>query len=124
MRGYANGTVIPPCTGNGFQQIAINSASPIYSKYQIELRHPVMLNEQATVFVSAFAEAGSTWNKFSEVNPFNVRRSAGVGARIFLPIFGMLGIDYGHPFDPIPDMSSSNCKQSFTFSILQNMGGF
>lgn len=124
MRGYANGTVIPASTGNGYQQIAINSGSPIYSKYQIELRHPVMLNEQATVFVLAFAEAGNTWNKFSEVNPFKVRRSAGVGARIFLPIFGMLGIDYGHPFDPIPGMSSSNWKQSFTFSILQNMGGF
>ncbi len=124
MRGYANGTIIPASTGNGYQQIAINSGSPIYSKYQVELRHPVMLNEQATVFVLAFAEAGNTWNKFSEVNPFKVRRSAGVGARIFLPIFGMLGIDYGHAFDPIPGMSSNNWKQSFTFSILQNMGGF
>ncbi len=124
MRGYANGTIIPESTGNGYQQIAINSGSPIYSKYQVELRHPVMLNEQATVFVLAFAEAGNTWNKFSEVNPFKVRRAAGVGARIFLPIFGMLGIDYGHAFDPIPGMSSSNWKQSFTFSILQNMGGF
>ncbi|TJZ62750.1 outer membrane protein assembly factor BamA [Sphingobacterium olei] len=124
MRGYANGTVIPESTGNGFQQIAINSGSPIYAKYQLELRHPVMLNEQATVFVLAFAEAGNTWNKFSEVNPFKVRRAAGVGARIFLPIFGMLGIDYGHAFDPIPGMSSSNWKQNFTFSIMQNMGGF
>lgn len=124
MRGYANGTIIPESTGNGYQQIAINSGSPIYSKYQIELRHPVMLNEQATVFVLAFAEAGNTWNKFSEVNPFKVRRAAGVGARIFLPIFGMLGIDYGHAFDPIPGMPASNWKQSFTFSILQNMGGF
>ncbi|GGH26281.1 outer membrane protein assembly factor BamA [Sphingobacterium alkalisoli] len=124
MRGYANGTIIPESTGNGFQQIAINSGSPIYAKYQLELRHPVMLNEQATVFVLAFAEAGNTWNKFSEVNPFKVRRAAGVGARIFLPIFGMLGIDYGHAFDPIPGMSSSNWKQNFTFSIMQNMGGF
>ncbi len=124
MRGYANGTIIPASTGNGYQQIAINSGSPIYAKYQMELRHPVMLNEQATVFVLAFAEAGNTWNKFAEVNPFKVRRAAGVGARIFLPIFGMLGIDYGHAFDPIPGMSSNNWKQSFTFSILQNMGGF
>lgn len=124
MRGYANGTVIPESTGNGFQQIAISSGSPIYTKYQVELRHPVMLNDQATVFVLAFAEAGNTWNKFSEVNPFKVRRAAGVGARIFLPIFGMLGIDYGHAFDPIPGMSSSNWKQNFTFSIMQSMGGF
>ncbi|MFD1768995.1 outer membrane protein assembly factor BamA [Sphingobacterium suaedae] len=124
MRGYANGTIIPESTGNGFANIAINSGSPIYAKYQLELRHPVMLNEQATVFVLAFAEAGNTWNKFSEVNPLKMRRSAGVGARIFLPIFGMLGIDYGHAFDPIPGLQSSQWKQNFTFSILQNMGGF
>ncbi len=124
MRGYANGTIIPESTGNGYQNIAINSGSPIYTKYQVELRHPVLLNDQATVFALAFAEAGNTWNKFSEVNPFKVRRSAGVGARIFLPIFGMLGIDYGHAFDPIPGLATSQWRQSFTFSIIQNMGGF
>lgn len=124
MRGYANGTLIPESTGNGYERIAINSGSPIYTKYQMELRHPVMLNEQATVFVLAFAEAGNTWNKFSEVNPLKMRRSAGVGARIFLPIFGMLGIDYGHAFDPIPGLRASEWKQNFTFSIMQNMGGF
>lgn len=124
MRGYSNGTVIPASTPNNLQSIAISSGSPIYTKYQMELRHPVMLNDQATVFVLAFAEAGNTWNKFSEFNPFKVRRSAGVGARIFLPIFGMLGIDYGHAFDPIPGLNSSQWKQNFTFSIMQNMGGF
>lgn len=124
MRGYANGTIIPESTGNLNQNIAIQSGSPIYTKYQLELRHPVMLNEQATVFVLAFAEGGNTWNKFSEVNPFKLRRSAGVGARIFLPIFGMLGIDYGHAFDPIPGIQSNRWRQNFTFSILQNMGGF
>ncbi|MGO3307558.1 MAG: outer membrane protein assembly factor BamA [Sphingobacterium sp.] len=124
MRGYANGTIIPESTGYNQENIAINSGSPIYAKYQLELRHPVMLNDQATVFVLAFAEAGNTWNKFSEVNPLKMRRSAGVGARIFLPIFGMLGIDYGHAFDPIPGLQSSQWKQNFTFSILQNMGGF
>ncbi|WP_231577306.1 outer membrane protein assembly factor [Sphingobacterium sp. IITKGP-BTPF85] len=122
MRGYANGSIIPEGTQN--VNIAMRSGSPIYTKYQMELRHPVMLNEQATVFVLAFAEAGNTWNKFSEYNPFKVRRAAGVGARIFLPIFGMLGIDYGHAFDPIPGLQSSQWKQNFTFSIMQNMGGF
>ena len=124
MRGYANGTIIPATTGNKMQDIAIQSGSPIYAKYQIELRHPIMLNEQATVFALAFAEAGNTWNKFDEVNPFKVRRSVGVGARIFLPIFGMLGIDYGHALDPIPGLVESRWKQNFTFSIIQNMGGF
>ena len=124
MRGYANGMVIPASTGSNQQNIAVSSGSPIYAKYQIELRHPILLNEQATVFALAFAEAGNTWNKFSEVNPFKVRRSVGVGARIFLPIFGMLGIDYGHALDPIPGVQSSQWKQNFTFSIIQNMGGF
>ena len=125
MRGYANGTVIPESTGGGnAQNIAVRSGSPIYARYQLELRHPIMLNEQATVFALAFAEAGNTWNTFREFNPFKVRRTVGVGARIFLPIFGMLGIDYGHAFDPIPGMQESRWRQNFTFSIIQNMGGF
>lgn len=124
MRGYANGALIPASTGSNQQGIAIQSGSPIYAKYQLELRHPIMLNDQATVFALAFAEAGNTWNKFDEVNPFKVRRSVGVGARIFLPIFGMLGIDYGHALDPIPGLTTDRWKQNFTFSIIQNMGGF
>lgn len=124
MRGYENGMVIPQGTTD--VAIAQNSGSPIYAKYQLELRHPVMLNDQATVFVLAFAEGGNTWNKFQDFNPFKVRRSVGVGARIFLPIFGMLGIDYGHAFDPIamPANISMPWRKSFTFSIMQNMGGF
>ena len=121
MRGYANGMVIPDGSD---VNIARNSGSPIYNKYQLELRHPVMLNDQATVFVLAFAEGGNTWNNFRDFNPFKVRRSVGVGARIFLPIFGLLGIDYGHAFDPIPGVPSSTWRQNFTFSIMQQMGGF
>ncbi|MBK1439565.1 outer membrane protein assembly factor BamA [Parapedobacter sp. ISTM3] len=121
MRGYANGMVIPD---GADVNIARNSGSPIYNKYQLELRHPVMLNDQATVFVLAFAEGGNTWNNFRDFNPFKVRRSVGVGARIFLPIFGLLGIDYGHAFDPIPGVPSSTWRQNFTFSIMQQMGGF
>lgn len=115
MRGYANGSIIPEGTQN--VNIAMRSGSPIYTKYQMELRHPVMLNEQATVFVLAFAEAGNTWNKFSEYNPFKVRRAAGVGARIFLPIFGMLGIDYGHAFDPIPGLQSSQWNELVNWDV-------
>ncbi len=121
MRGYANNMVIPEGADIGR---ARDSGSPIYNKYQIELRHPIMLNEQATVFALAFAEGGNTWNHFRDFNPFKVRRTVGVGARIFLPIFGMLGIDYGHAFDPIPGLPSSQWRQNFTFSIIQQMGGF
>ncbi|SEM51816.1 Beta-barrel assembly machine subunit BamA [bacterium A37T11] len=121
MRGYSNSAVIPDGSN---PSIARNSGSPLYTKYQLELRHPVMLNDQATVFMLAFAEAGNTWNRFQDFNPFKVRRSIGLGARIFLPIFGLLGIDYGHGFDPVPGIPNGQWRQNFTFSIMQQMGGF
>lgn len=119
MRGYANNAVIP--VGSN-AQIAQASGSPIFNKYILELRHPVTLNDQATVFVLAFAEGGNTWNRFKDFTPFNIRRSAGVGARVFLPIFGLLGIDYGYGFDPIPGVPDQG-RQGFTFSIQQQLGG-
>ncbi|WP_370576750.1 outer membrane protein assembly factor BamA [Pedobacter sp. N36a] len=120
MRGYANSAVIP----NGANvQIAQQSGSPIFAKYVMEIRYPVIASSSATAFLVAFAEGGNTWNKFGDFNPFNIRRSAGFGAKIFLPIFGLLGIDYGIPFDKIPGIENGG-KQSFTFSIAQQMGGF
>ncbi|HEY1025944.1 MAG TPA: outer membrane protein assembly factor BamA [Sphingobacteriaceae bacterium] len=119
MRGYANNAVIP--VGSN-AQIAQASGSPIFNKYILELRHPVTLGDQAQVFILAFAEGGNTWNRFKDFTPFNIRRSAGVGARVFLPIFGLLGIDYGYGFDPIPGLPDQG-RQGFTFSIQQQMGG-
>jgi outer membrane protein insertion porin family len=119
MRGYANNVVVP--AGSNYN-IATTSGSPIYNKYVLELRYPVIASQQATAFLVAFAEGGNTWNNFGEFNPFNVRRSAGIGAKIFLPIFGLLGIDYGHAFDYIPGAPDGG-KQSFTFSIAQQLGG-
>ena len=120
MRGYSNSAVIP----NGSNvRIAQQSGSPIFTKYMLELRYPVIASQSATAFLVAFAEGGNTWNKFSEYNPFNVRRSAGFGAKIFLPIFGLLGIDYAIPFDKIPGVENGG-KQNFTFSIAQQLGGF
>jgi len=120
MRGYANNTVIP--VGSN-PTIAQNSGSPIFNKYVIELRHPVINSQQATAFLTAFAEGGNTWNSFKDFNPFNVRRSVGIGAKIFLPIFGLLGIDYGYGFDKIPGLPDAN-KGQFHFSIAQQIGGF
>lgn len=120
MRGYTNNSVIP--VGSN-PSIAQNSGSPIFTKYVIEGRYPVIASQQATAFVVAFAEGGNTWNKFGEFNPFNIRRSVGVGAKIFLPIFGLLGIDYGYGFDKIPGLPDAN-KGQFHFSIAQQLGGF
>jgi outer membrane protein insertion porin family len=119
MRGYTNNSVIP--IGSN-PDIAQRSGSPIFNKYVLELRHPVMMNQQAKVFVLAFAEGGNTWNSFREFAPFNIRRSVGVGARVFLPIFGLLGIDYGYGFDNIPGSPDAN-KGQFHFSIAQSLSG-
>ena len=92
----------------------------VYSKYASELRYPVSLNPQATIFVLAFAEAGNSWGSYKDFNPFKLRRTAGVGARIFMPAFGMIGLDFGKGFDPIPGISNRGLK-SFTFSIGQQI---
>ncbi len=120
MRGYSNNSVIPVGAN---PNIAQSSGSPIFTKYVMELRYPVINSQQATAFMTVFGEAGNTWDKFRDFNPFNVRRSVGIGAKIFLPIFGLLGIDYGYGFDNIPGVPDAN-KGQFHFSIAQQMGGF
>ncbi len=91
-----------------------------YSKYTAEIRYPVSLNPQATIFVQVFAEAGNSWGSYKDINPFKLRRTAGVGARIFMPAFGLLGLDFGQGFDPIPGIPNRGLK-SFTFSIGQQI---
>lgn len=120
MRGYNNNTVIP--VGSN-PDIAQKSGSPIFNKYILELRHPVINSQQAQVFALAFAEGGNTWDRFRDFAPFNIRRSVGVGARIYLAIFGLMGIDYGYGFDKIPGLPDAN-KGQFHFSISQSLGGF
>ncbi|MGB4774998.1 MAG: outer membrane protein assembly factor BamA [Daejeonella sp.] len=119
MRGYLDNAVIPVGLNTSIPQ---PSGSPIFNKYVLELRHPITLNQSATVFVLAFAEGGNTFNTFKDFTPFNIRRSAGVGARVFLPIFGLLGIDYGFAFDKIQGVQDQG-RQPFTFSIAQSLNG-
>jgi len=120
MRGYSNNSVVP--VGSDLTK-AQSSGSPIFNKYVLEFRYPVIASPSATAFLVTFAEGGNTWDRFSDFNPFNIRRSVGVGAKIFLPIFGLLGIDYGYGFDAIPGDASAN-KGQFHFSIAQQLGGF
>lgn len=92
----------------GYDDNSLNSANgdPLIAKYTLELRYPISLNPQATFFALAFAEAGNTFPSFERFNPFNVKRTAGVGIRVFLPMFGMLGLDYGLGFDKLDAWSS------------------
>ncbi|MFT5777086.1 MAG: outer membrane protein insertion porin family [Crocinitomicaceae bacterium] len=92
----------------GYNDNSLNSTDgdPLIAKYTLELRYPISLNPQATFYALAFVEAGNTYPSFERFNPFNVKRTAGVGIRVFLPMFGMLGLDYGLGFDKLDPWSS------------------
>src|SRR5258708_7284135 len=119
LRGYQNFSIIPVGTN---YTADTNPGSAIYNKITFEIRHPVITSQSATIFVLGFAEGGNVWDKFSDFNPYNVRRSVGIGARVFLPIFGLLGLDYGYGFDKIPGIPGAN-KGQFSFSISQSLSG-
>lgn len=106
LRGYGNGSLTPLLGGN------------IYNKYSFEVRYPLSLNPNATFYVLAFTEGGNCYTNFSDFNPFDLKRSAGVGIRIFLPMFGKLGVDWGYGFDE-PVQPGENHSQ-FHFIIGQN----
>lgn len=99
MRGYDVADIMTPFPGG----------AGVFNKYTVELRYPISLNPQSTIFVTAFAQGGNAWQKASDFNPFDLRRSAGLGLRVFLPMFGTLGFDYGFGFDK-PSLINSNAK--------------
>lgn len=88
LRGYENGALTPPY-----------QASYAYTRFGVELHFPFLLQPTTTIYGLAFAEAGNAWTSVKDFNPFRVKRSAGVGLRVFLPMVGMLGIDWGYGFD-------------------------
>jgi outer membrane protein insertion porin family len=90
LRGYPN------------QSLSNQDGGSIYNKFSLELRHPITLAQQTKIYALAFLEGGSSYNDFDDFDPFTIKRSAGVGLRLFMPAFGLLGIDFGHGFDPLP----------------------
>ncbi len=96
LRGYPN------------QSLSSQDGSSIYNKFSLELRYPITLGAQAKIYALAFLEGGNSYNAFREYNPFDIKRSAGLGVRIFMPAFGLLGIDFGHGFDPLPGLTVKN----------------
>ncbi len=97
LRGYPN------------QSLSSTDGSVIYNKFTLELRYPITLKPTASIYTLTFLEAGNGYNNFREFNPFNSRRSAGAGVRIFMPAFGLLGIDFGYGFDNAnPNITTPN----------------
>jgi outer membrane protein insertion porin family len=113
LRGYKD-RVIGPSGSYGNGGVA-------YNKFVMEIRYPVSLNPSATIFLLGFAEGGNNVASLGEYNPFNLYKSAGLGARIFMPAFGMIGIDYGMGFDKPRPGDSDFGRQAFTFSIGQQL---
>lgn len=96
-------------------------------KYTFELRYPISLEQQATIYALAFAEAGNTFSHIRQFNPMNVSKAAGMGVRLFLPMLGMLGFDYGFPFDPSNDIDATRFTTlpgQFTFTFGGNISGW
>ena len=106
LRGYSNGSLSP------------DQGATLYNKYTLELRYALSLNPQSPIYALACVEAGNSWDAFKEFDPFNVKRSAGVGIRITIPMMGMMGVDWGYGFDDIPGSTDAN-KGQFHFSINQ-----
>ena len=113
MRGYANNSLTPGYYSNSGTG---GNGGNIMSKYTLELRYPLSLNPQATIYALTFLEAGNCWLGFNNFDPFDVKRSAGLGVRIYLPMFGLLGLDWGYGFDDVYGTSGNNHSQ-FHFSI-------
>jgi outer membrane protein insertion porin family len=112
LRGYDDLSLTYPSEAVG---------SPLISKYGLELRYPLSTNPNAFIYTLGFLEAGKTWGDGTDINPLNVMRSGGVGLRIFLPMFGMLGLDYGWRFDDVPEIPNM-ARGQFHFSIGMNLG--
>lgn len=114
MRGYSSGSLTPYDAATG------RNMGYVYNKFTMELRYPITLEQNATIWAHAFLEAGNCFSDIRDYNPFNLKRSAGVGVRIFLPMFGLLGIDWGWGFDDINGNSSYGGSQ-FHFVLGQEL---
>ncbi len=125
LSGYQNFVAREIIALRGYSDNSLSSSNgdPLCARYTMELRYPISLNPQATIFILGFAEAGNTWAKYKDFNPFQVKRSAGFGLRVFLPMFGLLGLDYGWGFDNIPgNPGSGNGKGQFHFTLGAQLG--
>jgi len=110
LRGYANSSITP--IENGAY------AGRVYDKFTIELRHPVIMEQSASIYACVFFEGGNAWSDMKRFNPFAIKRAAGVGVKVMLPIVGILGIDWGYGFDEIKGNPSANGGNfAFTFGM-------
>lgn len=114
MRGYEAETITP------YHYLFPNVGGTIFTRYTLELRYPISLNPSSTIYGLAFFEAGNCWAGAENFDPFDLYRSAGFGIRVFLPMFGMLGLDWAYGFDPVPGIPTA-AGSHFHFSLNQSL---
>ena len=98
LRGYDDYSLTPQKV-TPYSQSHLSYAGNLYDKFTVELRYPLILQPQSTIYALVFLEGGNCWSDIREFNPFQIKRSAGVGVRVFLPMIGLLGVDWGYGFD-------------------------
>ena len=113
LRGYENYS-LTPYEPSSYNTNGYAYAGNVYDKFTFELRYPVILQPSSTIYALLFAEGGNCWSDIKKFNPFQIKRSAGVGVRIFLPMVGLLGVDWGYGFD-----GPAGSKSQFHFVIGQ-----
>ncbi|MBN1118914.1 MAG: outer membrane protein assembly factor BamA [Bacteroidales bacterium] len=120
LRGYQDGALTPKktyITEDNYTSTYDNGN--VYTRFYSELRYPISLNPSATLYGLVFLEGGNVWDEWDKFNPYAIKRSAGVGIRAFLPMFGLLGFDWGYGFDYLDDGSGK--KGEFHFIIGQQL---
>ncbi len=113
LRGYENYS-LTPYKATAYSSNGYSYAGNVYDKFTVELRYPIVMQPQSTIFALVFLEGGNCWSDIRDFNPFQIKRSAGVGVRVYLPVIGLLGIDWGYGFD-----DKTNGKSQFHFIIGQ-----
>jgi outer membrane protein insertion porin family len=118
LRGYENNSITPPDyqSGNSTSQLG----GVVYDKLGLELRYPITTGNAATIYGFAFTEAGNNWDNYEDFNPFKMYKSAGFGARIFMPAFGLIGLNWAYGFDRLPNQPNISGSQ-FHFTIGQQI---
>ena len=110
LRGYPDNSLVPTDDATGIE------GGVTFNKFALEVRHPIFMRPAATLYVHGFAEAGNTWNRMQDFSLNALYKSAGMGARIHMPAFGLIGVDWGYGFDPLPGTTSPS-GWNFHFTI-------
>lgn len=107
LRGYENNSLGASTNGGG----------AVFDRFTLELRQPIIESNSATIWIAGFVEGGNCWGDISEFQPFKMYNSAGIGVRLFMPIFGLIGVDWGYGFSDVNGIGGSQ----FHFSIGQSL---